>query len=285
MQHDAESILWFPFTDKLSSNEELTLDKIILGCNRILRTTILQDLIGMAQRYAVIPQFDVQIRSLESVVTTRVQNGIVRQRSYSELIEWVKRYRDLNLRAVSHNTTNFPIDRRKNLDTMFELWVMFEFLNYLESSRGASIDSSMFNTSSSFVVILEGIKFTWYYEKEGGYTGWASYGEPDFTIEVDGKLEVILDAKNWAHQKDEAIYKMLGYLGNYDCTLGILFFPNPISLDRTGVIKPVVPLKNHLNQCLVNCVTPFSRMENKDHFKETALAEVADIIIRHLERL
>ena len=33
-----------------------------------------------------------------------------------------------------------------------------------------------------------------------------------------------MDAKNWSDKKDEAIYKMLGYINNLDGNVGVLFF-------------------------------------------------------------
>ena len=62
---------------------------------------------------------------------------------------------------------------------------------------------------------------TIFYEKE--YSCWAVRGQPDFSIERNGELKVIMDAKNWLRAKHEAIYKMLGYLNNLDGTIEIFF--------------------------------------------------------------
>ena len=66
---------------------------------------------------------------------------------------------------------------------------------------------------------------------------WAANATLDFTIEKDGELKVIMDAKNWFEPKNEAIYKMLGYLNNLDVSTGVLFFPNDMFLEPKLLIR------------------------------------------------
>ncbi|WP_148680798.1 hypothetical protein [Candidatus Nitrososphaera gargensis] len=212
----------------------------------------------------------------------RIKEGVIRKRAYKQLFEWTIKYRELNLRTVSANKTNFPIDRLQNLDTMFEVWILFEFLDFLRN-KGAVIDSSSFRKDKGFSIVFDGIEFRLFYEKEGGYLGWASNAFPDFTIEVNGHLKVVMDAKNWLQQKDEAVYKMLGYLDNLDCELGVLFFSNGKKLARSGIIKPTTPLKNHLNQCLINVVTPFSNLPDNIEVKQRSLESLFDQIIEYIK--
>jgi hypothetical protein len=73
-------------------------------------------------------------------------------------------------------------------------------------------------------------------------------------------------------RKDDAVYKMLGYLNNFDSCLGILFFPNGTSLDNKFVSKGE-ELTNHSNQLMFNCVFPLSGQE-KIEKKRVALANL-----------
>ena len=68
--------------------------------------------------------------------------------------------------------------------------------------------------------------------------GWTNEESiPDFTIEIDEEIPVIMDPKNYSTtQTGDAIHKMLGYmvnLGKFNPSLGILFFP--YSIDRNKI--------------------------------------------------
>ena len=90
-----------------------------------------------------------------------------------------------------------------------------------------------------------------------------------------------MDAKNWQEQKDNAIYKMLGYLNNFDNCLGVLFFPNVVSLNDKNILFGE-NLKNHINQCLINSVFPLSG-QNRVELKKIALNRLIDQIIKYIQ--
>jgi hypothetical protein len=112
------------------------------------------------------------------------------------------------------------------------------------------------------------------------YHGWALNGQPDYSIEVNGKSKVIMDAKNWTERKDDAVYKMLGYLNNFDGCLGILFFPNYISLDNNFISKGE-ELNHHSNQLMFNCVLPLSG-QNKIEKKKIALNNLIQLVRQYI---
>ena len=74
---------------------------------------------------------DRQLINLENKVTNRIKEGIIRQKGYNLLIDSIKKYKELNIRIIPLNHTKCPVNNVKSLDTMFEIWVLFELLDFL----------------------------------------------------------------------------------------------------------------------------------------------------------
>jgi hypothetical protein len=274
LKQDSLFLLGYDFQDLLAMEERAILGKIVDGCDNILKTTLLKELIPLASKYAILSLWDTRIFSLETQSYARLRGEQREANPYLHLLQWMQKYRELNLRSISRNKTTFPIDRRQNLDTMFELWVLFEFLDYLQIYEGAIIGIQRF--PQQFAISVQGIELTLFYEKE--YTGWAINARPDYSVEKDGELKVIMDAKNWQELKYEAVYKMLGYLNNLDGTIGILFFPNESSLSDQRILRGP-SLKYHQNQLLFNCVVRPNSSQEAIREKHEALKQITEIIL------
>lgn len=91
-----------------------------------------------------------------------MRDGLVRQRDYKLLLEWINKYRELNIRIVSPNHTNFPLEKTKALDVMFELWILFEILDYLSTYLGARIIKS--SSLDRFTIRITDITFDLRYQ-------------------------------------------------------------------------------------------------------------------------
>ena len=167
------------------------------------------------------------------------------------LLRWRVMYRELYIRVTSTFATHFPLDHIENIDRMYEIWILFELLDFLRS-KGYTINIVEF--PREFNVSKSGESFSLHYEKR--YLGWSSVAAlPDFTIEKDGKLAAVLDAKNWfLEDKKEAIYKMLGYMNNLNCPVGMLFFPNKKQLANNPIHYSISGPGHYLDNCLFNCV-------------------------------
>jgi hypothetical protein len=277
LRQDSLFLLDYDFSDKLSKEEQIVLNKIADGCEHVLRTTLLGDIIPVAARYVALRMDDPQGLALETQSRTRLQ-GEHETNPHMLLLQWVKKYRELNLRSISINRTNFPVDRVENLDTMFEIWILLEFLDCLRTTEGAIVRAITF--PKIFEVSVSGVHFRLYYEKT--YGGWAAKALPDFSIEKDGELKVVMDAKNWLQSKVDAIYKMLGYLNNLDATIGILFFPNATALGEHRIHRGS-DLKNHKNQVLFNCVAPPSGSKEHVLEKQNTLREAARLVLQTIQ--
>lgn len=280
MHYDSLFLREYNFCDKLSVAEREILEKIAEGCSQALKLSILSELVPQAQKYVFLELSDPRVLSLENGAYSRIRDFSPQNELIKKLLEWRKMYRYLQLRMVSPYRTSFPLDHIENIDTMYELWILFELLDYLRN-EGSSITINRF--PSEFRVSKGEIEYTLFYEKR--YAGWSTvYAVPDFTIEVAGQVRAVMDAKNWlAEDRKDAIYKMLGYMNNLDTPLGVLFFPNGSSLGKERVHYGL-GLKHHKNQCLFNCVLyPSSSSEEyKNKIKE--FSKLLELIFKHIIR-
>jgi len=291
---DSLYLINFPFREPLHSPELQILDRINNSCILLLKNTILQDLIPVVRKHLALSLYHPVIFRIEQEFKNRIEDRVVTNRGYRLLYYWFLKYKHYNVKVNSPRKNNFPITSREHLDAMFELYVLLELLNYFAQKMKAEIKE--YNTSNNredfkrrFTIKIKNISFNlfyekWYYLKNN--STWSLDSHPDFTVEMNGEVKVIMDAKNWMIERvDEAEYKMLGYLNNQDGNIGILFFPEEKYKITNGlkIITPEIKLKNHVDQCLVDCVLPISPDQNSIWNKNDRLEKISEIIMNSLE--
>ena len=198
--------------------------------DNLVTHTKLQEIIPKIEEYKSLSPNSKFIRKLEDKTLERIRQGIVKQISYVDLIQWLKKFRGYNVRALSQEFTNFPIEHEKSIDTMYELWIIFELVTYLEKQGVVFLKAiEKDGNFAGFRLKINDVVFKLNYQ--GRHSGWTEYvSEPDFTIQIEGtdEMPIVMDPKNWStSQTGEAIHKMLGYLMNlsqYNASIGILFF-------------------------------------------------------------
>ncbi len=232
LQNDIDFLLF----SENKSGEEFNFKEISLLKNlknqvdNLVQHTKLQEIIPKIEQHKSLSPNSKFIRKLEDKTLERVRQGIVKQKSYVDLIQWLKKFRGYNVRALSQEFTNFPIEHEKSIDTMYELWIIFELVTYLENQGILFLNAlEKEGKFAGFRLKLYNVVFSLNFQ--GQHSGWTKYfSEPDFTIQIEGtnEMPIIMDPKNWStSQTGEAIHKMLGYLMNlsqYNTRIGILFF-------------------------------------------------------------
>lgn len=234
------------------------------------------------QKYLFLNLNDPRILALEANVQSRAAEYSRQNSLIKALLNWRVMYRELYVRVASVYSTRFPLDHIENLDKMYEIWVLLELLDYL---RNEDYLIKTVSFPKEFNIEKGPEKFKIFYEKR--YSGWSSVaGLPDFTVESNGQIVAVLDAKNWLlHNRKEAIYKMLGYMNNFDASTGVLFFPTTAQLGnkRTHYCGPNV--KYHKDQCLYNCVLyPSPSIEGYNSNLEN-LRELHSLIRNKLQKM
>jgi len=229
LNRESERLSKTKYDEPLKEEEKIILNVVYEKTKQIIETFPYQQVFAMARKFSRFPQDDKRILDLESKLEQRIREGIVRNKKYLELLHWIKKFRELNIRIVSKSTTNFPIDTLQNLDTIYEAWLFFEMLEYFNEKK---LVSSKDLKNKKFEINFSGEKLTVYYEKyysQKENHAWVIDSWPDFSIEHKKKIIAVFDAKNYGKSsgnKGEATHKMLGYMMNLDVDYGALFFPN-----------------------------------------------------------
>ena len=234
LQYDLDSILFFkgnPGKD-LNFKEIKMLKNLKSQIDSTVFHTKLRELIPKITWYKNYVPGSRFVEKKKDRTRERIRRGIVKQKSYTDLVEWLRKYRGYNIRSLSKKFTNFPASQEKSFDTMYELWIIFEIMAYLQK-RGMQFITILEqnNEFAGFQIRSRDVIFNLNYQRS--YTGWTEHASnPDFTIQIEGaySIPIIMDPKNWAKPPGEAIHKMLGYMMNlseFDVHIGILFFSRP----------------------------------------------------------
>ncbi len=208
----------------------------------LVRHSHMKFLISKFEKYKFLNLDNTIVNSYEIKTKNRIQKGIVKQKAYSDLLEWLKKYRGYNMEGIKKKYLEFPIRHKRSLDTMYELWIFFEMLNYFKEQKNVKVLSSLKNTKKEFAGFELEIENKSVKLKYQDYkTGWANVdSNPDITLEIEGKVPIIMDPKNYSGGQTVAINKMLAYLlnlGNFGSSIGILFFPYGIGRNRIDDTK------------------------------------------------
>jgi len=235
LQNDVESLLFFRSKEVEYSKKEIRiLSELKSQIDNLIFHTHMKNMITKFDKYRYLSLNSKIVRDLEETTCQRIQQGMVKQKAYSDLLEWIKKYRGHHIESITRNYADFPIQHEHSMDTMYELWIIFEMLNYFQIQKGVKVVSQLENSAGKFAgfeLEIENKRIQLNYQDER--TGWTSeISRPDFTIQIDDEIPIIMDPKNYStSQVGDAIHKMLGYLMNlakFNATTGILFFPRPI---------------------------------------------------------
>lgn len=267
---------------ELSKNELSKLNQIFTTTEMALEHTMLKQIQDNVKYLAEIGQKNRKIAELINQVKERIHLGLVNQVAYSKLLKWIEKYLHFNTERFAKDLVNFRIERTQDVDTMYELWILFEMIRYLDSNfilKYQPIIESK-NNFHGFEIKINNKNFKLKYQES--YPGQIhERNTPDYTIEKsDVNIPIVLDAKNWRHEKSDAKNKMIVYLVEMSAkkpSKGILFFPNnvhlPENLNSPYSEKPIEvgPNKWQLITCVLKPSTnPVTQAQNNIVFEKIA---------------
>jgi hypothetical protein len=229
MHKEADRILQLDFKEPLSKKERYTLQSISEKTRNLLHGFPFQDVIEESTKYWNLENDDVSILFLESKLKKELNKKTIRNKNYSNILSWIKKFRNLNLSMVSEKTPVKNLLRSQQAqDTVYEAWMFLEFFDYF-FEQGLFPKLNLDSKPYSFEFEYNDQKITFWYEKQFNPPGpyvWAIQQRPDFTVILDSKIIGVFDAKNFSTtETSQARMKMLSYMSNLNCDLGVLFFP------------------------------------------------------------
>jgi hypothetical protein len=230
LNNDAKRIIHIDFIEPLSDKEKSLLNYIISKTQNIVTFFPFADVLHSATRFSSLIPMDKRVLQLQQLAEYRISQGTVKFTSYKLLIEWIKRYKRLNIRMISPFTSNYPLETLENIDTIYEAWIFFEFIDYF-SNMGLLLEIQIDQQPYYFDFANGNHKFRFYYERrflKGSEHAWAVESHPDFSVMKNNRIVAVFDAKNYGafSTSGDATHKMLAYMTNLDCGFGGLFFPN-----------------------------------------------------------
>ena len=256
IHNDALQVYQYQKRESVDIEDKRKVWKIINVTQNILDSTPLHEIRETTKELKLSSIPKNKLKQLLNNVGKDLEKRRVRQAEYTKLLQWIRKYIDFNANRYE-DALRFTLENNKDLDTMFELWCLFEFVNYIKLNfpgvkikpegdydrKKKSLKLEWFEITYSDQTFK--IRYTTKLKAQLGKEIEHPTLEPDYTIEYDGNHAIILDAKNWragATNRMEAVHKMNWYLSNfykeYKSETGILFFPSyekNDDLDENGV--------------------------------------------------
>ena len=242
MYRDAMRVIELDFPEPLDDQQTGQIDEIIGKTRDILLTFPYASVLNTSRRlWNLNYRTDPKILELEKAVRKRFDSGTIGNKKYYELLEWVREYRELYLDSVDEKlTTTRPITSIEAQDYIFEAWIFFEMIDFIERQKGIrcylTFGTEDGNASGErfFAFRIHGVDVRFYYEKVFGTAAGAQ--KPDFSVMVDEKVIFVLDAKNFSRSKESVAKEGKNQIIAYMLTLMI---KNPAKLVKTsGFILP-----------------------------------------------
>lgn len=250
LQNDIEYLLKTNYDDEIDVTETYKLKKYDQLIMRLLNQTNLKPIIPKAREFAEATMQSRKFTNLIEKTKERNYRGLVTEKAYEDLIMWVDKYRGLNIQSVDKNLTDFPWQEQESVDTMFELWILFEMVSYFEDKKNVKIVKQEKNGKGNFAgfrMSFHGINFTLLYEAEIIDNTFVQRSKPDFIIKIGNRYPVVMDPKNWTGNFGDARHKVLGYMKNlesYDTKTGIVFFSNRPDVIEEGKTSHVAEVND-----------------------------------------
>jgi len=242
MYRDAIRVIELDFPEPLDDQQTGQIDEIISKTRDILLTFPYASVLNTSKRlWNLNYRTDPKILELEKAVRKRLDSGTIGNKKYYELLEWVMEYRELYLDSVNEKlTTTRPITSIEAQDYIFEAWIFFEMIDFIERQKGIRCYLT-FGTEDGnaggerfFTFRIHGVDVRFYYEKVFGTA--AGVQKPDFSVMVDEKVIFVLDAKNFSRSKESVAKEGKNQIIAYMLTLMI---KNPAKIVKTsGFILP-----------------------------------------------
>lgn len=289
IKNDSVRLMRNHVPQELSKKEISQLQQIFVNTNYVLERTVLGELKENAKSLSSIGQKNRKIDSIISETEERIHLGLIRTPVYKKLVEWIEKYRHFGTEKFSKDLTNFRVEQTEDVDTMYELWILFELMRYLDTTNVIQYEP----------IIKKNRKFHGFSLKIGrkrinlkyqeSYPGQIYHTQPDYTLERNSEdVPIVLDAKNWRNEKTEAKNKMIVYLVDLfpkNTKQGILFFPNNTRLDEnkdTPYYEKPFKMGDH-DVSLITCVLKPSSEETIQGKNNLVLKNIAELLIKVLK--
>ena len=233
LNKEAVTLINEEFKEPLEDDEIQTLYNVESSTNRLIQNFPYKKIIKNSEKFSKLSPADKEITLLIENVKSRIRKGIIRNKRYLELLEWIEKLKDMSLELLSGNPTRFHIDSLYDLDTIYEAWIYLELVDFIKRKKHLDVKLTFKKSNEKYTFFefnFEGQVIRVYYEKQflkNGGEAWTRNHKPDYSVFINKKLIALFDAKNYSKfsEAGEGIDKMSAYMLNLDVGFGALIFP------------------------------------------------------------
>jgi len=195
LNEDSKQIIDYQNKEYVSPEDKKIIWDVANRTKKILDEPFLSEIDKNFKKIKEIQNSPIEIKKILKYVEKNLQTQKTTQKEYYNLLKWTKNYIDFNVNRYQ-NLSNFTLENIKDIDTMFELWILFEFVTYLKKIYRANIkpitDVKKGETRlHGFEIEINEHKFNFMYDQEykkiplgaGGFESEENKIKPDFTFE------------------------------------------------------------------------------------------------------
>ena len=237
LHNDTKTLLRYSGFPGLLQKEKNLIRKVNSITNRILESTSLYEILDRVNVLSEKKFDSTVIKNLMSSVKNRIATGIIQNQSYVELLSWSYTYIYFNVEKLHGFPEGVRMDTAEGLNKMYEYWVLYEFVAFLENEKKLTCRNST-NKKISFDITNNQKTIKLIFNQSFPENKLETLPEitPDYVIQsyadltnVNDWLPVVMDAKNYLYSDmGVASNKMLRYIEelktNFKTFNGILFF-------------------------------------------------------------
>lgn len=199
LKNDVLKILNSSLAEPLQTDEKEILVKILDTVNKILTSFQFQDIVRKAKSYFYHERDSKKISDLIQSVQERSNTGKIRNKQYRNLLSWIKKYGEIDLHGSAQNN-KFVIESTTSIDTLYEVLIFLEFLDYLKREEKLNPVLEKYDSKYRILYSVNGKDIEFYHGKyfsKEKTNAWAVDSEPDFCAISNGQLVAVFDAKNY----------------------------------------------------------------------------------------
>ena len=256
--HDVKYLLSLDGSiNNYSPRQKEMLQRILKISERIIENTPLREISEECYSLSRLKRYP-----LHPTITKLIQQSDLRLARnlaiphYRPLLQWIKKIIGWNL---SRYTTlqNFGMDRKENIDTMMELWILFEVASYFSEQGIDVVDITKKGKTPppligfSFSLLGHTVKLFW----DQGFKRQTDSQpfRPDFVFQVDDHYApLIMDSKNWMKGnlmeiKEKLVY-YLAELDPYGTSHAMGIIPTPTEKRIPGPFNDILVGSQYPNQ-------------------------------------
>jgi hypothetical protein len=194
LHNDANQILDFQKKEYVSTEDKKIVWDVTNKTKKILNEPFLKKIDKNNLKNKNTHKTQIEIKKIIEEIEKNISIRKSKQKEYQKLIVWLKKYIDFNVNRYQ-NLSNFTLHNLKDIDTMFELWILFEFVTHVKKKYHAIVspitEMKGKRKLKGFRIKIDGNEFNLMYDQTyqkvpvgaGGFEHRGNTIQPDFTFE------------------------------------------------------------------------------------------------------